>query len=164
VAVNAAALETCTPQSCYTCPLGTSDLFGTGMDAVNGAGTGWLTAIAPVIARPESGPHELPTETNVDRRLVQALKSQSLVQSQHGSTAKTPRNRGDFSGCAGLETESLRTRGLDGGGGSLERTCLCCRFPDLQGKYREILRNWILLADPAPRFPSLSVVIATDSL
>jgi hypothetical protein len=78
--------------------------------------------------------------------------------------AKTPRNGGNFVRGSTLQPNILRARRLNGGGGSLERTRLCCRFPDLQGKYREILRNWTLLADSAPRFRSLSAVVATDSL
>ena len=37
-------------------------------------------------------------------------------------------------------------------------------IPDLQGEYREILRNQTLLTASSPRFPNLDAVMATDSL
>jgi hypothetical protein len=105
-----------------------------------------------------------PTETNTGRVTFGAQNPQSPVRLRQGPTAKTPRNRGDFPGRSGARATSLCSSRLDGGGGSLERTRLCCRFPDLQGKYREVLRNWTLLTDSGPRFRSHSAVVATDSL
>jgi hypothetical protein len=37
-------------------------------------------------------------------------------------------------------------------------------IPVMQGKYREILRNQTPLCESGPKFPSLSALIATDSL
>ncbi len=39
----------------------------------------------------------------------------SPVRMRQASTTKTPRNRGDLSGCAGVRAGSLRTRRLNGG-------------------------------------------------
>ena len=44
ITVNSYNLQVCAAASCYTCPLGTSDLVGTGFEG-HGA-TGWLTASA----------------------------------------------------------------------------------------------------------------------
>ncbi len=117
-----------------------------GMDAMSSpygepaAGSGPTAGPAPEI-RPIVG----------DRGLIRQRVLPDSAPGCQGSTAKTPRNRGDFSGCAGVRAGSLRSHGLDGGGWSRSRTRLCCRFPDLQGKYREILRNWTLPSDPTPR-------------
>lgn len=57
ISVNAGFLQVCTPQTAggktFTCPLGTSQLQGTGFDEVvfnpdNSAATGWLQTTAPV--------------------------------------------------------------------------------------------------------------------
>ncbi len=58
-----------------------------------------------------------------------AWNLQSPVRIPEGSTSKTPRNRGDFSGCASVGAEILRTRRLNGGGGSPERTRLLRTVP-----------------------------------
>jgi hypothetical protein len=49
VTVNSGLFQACAAKACYTCPLGTALLAGTGMDT-NGVGgaTGWLTTTAPV--------------------------------------------------------------------------------------------------------------------
>jgi hypothetical protein len=128
-------------------------------------GAAWFERVSrPGRVGGDTEPPNSATETNTGRGVFLARNPQSPVRVQKSGTAKTPRNREDFSRCAGVRAESLCGSGLNGGGGSPERTRLYCRFPDLQGKYREILRNWTLLADPAPRFRSLSQVIATDSL
>ena len=50
VSVNNAFVQICVPNGCYTCPLGSSELAGTGMEIGNvGAGTSWLTTTAPVV-------------------------------------------------------------------------------------------------------------------
>jgi hypothetical protein len=81
-------------------------------------------------------------------------RPRSPVWNRQCSTAKTPRNRGDFSGCAGVRAGSLCTHGLDGGGRSRSRTRLWPELPDPQGKYREILRiplsGEASISDPAP--------------
>jgi hypothetical protein len=48
VTVSSAFLSVCIPQSCYTCPLGTGLLAGTGFSPFGG-GTGWVTTTAPVV-------------------------------------------------------------------------------------------------------------------
>jgi hypothetical protein len=101
----------------------------------------------------ETEPTNSPTETNPSRAVFEARNPPSPVRNHAGSTANTPRNREDFSGCVGVRAGSLCGARLNGGGGSLERTRLCCRFPDLQGKCREILRDWALLADPSAEIP-----------
>jgi hypothetical protein len=51
VSVNNGFFEYCVPTSCYTCPLGTSALQGTGMQIGNtGGGTVWLQTTAPIVA------------------------------------------------------------------------------------------------------------------
>lgn len=49
VSVNNSFFEICTAKGCYTCPMGTSELNGTGMEVNSlGGGTAWLTTTAPV--------------------------------------------------------------------------------------------------------------------
>ena len=48
VTASGAFLDVCVPQTCYTCPLGTGLLLGTGYSPFGG-GTGWLTTTAPVV-------------------------------------------------------------------------------------------------------------------
>lgn len=48
VTVSSAFLAVCVPQTCYTCPLGTGLLAGTGYSPFGG-GTGWITTSAPVV-------------------------------------------------------------------------------------------------------------------
>jgi hypothetical protein len=51
VSVNNAFFEVCQPMANYPCPLGTTDLVGTGFDTWRqqpAGGTGWLQASAPV--------------------------------------------------------------------------------------------------------------------
>ncbi len=52
--------------------------------------------------------------------------------------AQNPANSREFRGRGGQPRRSLRSRGLDGGGCRPLRTRRCDRFPDPQGKYREI--------------------------
>jgi len=50
VSVNNGGVQICVPISCYSCPLGSGELAGTGMDINNvGAGTPWITVQAPVL-------------------------------------------------------------------------------------------------------------------
>ena len=49
VTVNNGFLEVCNPNGCYTCPAGTADLAGTGMDDGVGGGTQWLVVTAPAV-------------------------------------------------------------------------------------------------------------------
>jgi hypothetical protein len=119
---------------------------------LDGAGHIELVALSRRIEG-ETEPPNLATETNAGRGIFPARNPQSPVRIRRGPTAKTPRNRGDFSGCVGVRAGSLCNSRLNGGGGSLERTRLCCRFPDLQGKCREILRDWARLADPSAEIP-----------
>ncbi len=90
--------------------------------------------------------------------------SRSLGAGTPRRSPKTPRNGGNFSGCSWMRARSLCTSRLNGGGGSLERTRLWGEIPDLQGKYREILRNQTLLAASRSKIPNLDAVIETDSL
>jgi hypothetical protein len=53
---------------------------------------------------------------------------------------------------------------LNGGGVSLERTRLCAEFPDLQGKYRELLRARALRSPASPEFLHRSEQFETNSL
>ncbi len=112
----------------------------------------------------ESEPPNLPTEKNAGCCAFDAPIPPSPVRVRESPTAKTPRNRANFSICSWMKTRSLCNDRLNGGGGSLGRTRLWGEIPDLQGKYREILRNQTLLAASGRRFPSLDAVIATDSL
>ncbi|HZF55142.1 MAG TPA: choice-of-anchor L domain-containing protein [Polyangiaceae bacterium] len=48
VSVNNGFFEVCKPKGCYTCPMGTAQLNGTGMGTEGGA-TSWLTTDAPVV-------------------------------------------------------------------------------------------------------------------
>ncbi len=81
-------------------------------------------------------------------------KTQSPVRIHQGSTAKTPRNRGNFSGCSWMRAQSLCNSRLGGGARSLSRTRLWAEIPDLQGKYREIAQDpasrEASVCDPAP--------------
>ena len=50
VSVNNGFFDYCVPKGCYTCPLGTSALNGTGMQlSSTGGGTSWLTTTAPIV-------------------------------------------------------------------------------------------------------------------
>ncbi len=50
VSVNNGFFDVCPAQGCYTCPSGTADLAGTGMDTSNyGGGTDWLQTTAPIV-------------------------------------------------------------------------------------------------------------------
>lgn len=50
VSVNNGFFELCVPKGCYTCPNGTGQLAGTGMQLSNtGGGTVWLQTTAPVV-------------------------------------------------------------------------------------------------------------------
>jgi hypothetical protein len=51
VSVNNGFFQVCggNGKNCGTCPNGTADLAGTGMDGVSGGGTAWLTTKAPVV-------------------------------------------------------------------------------------------------------------------
>ncbi len=49
VSVNNGFFDACAPSGCYTCPLGTTPLIGTGMDGGVGGGTNWLTTDAPIV-------------------------------------------------------------------------------------------------------------------
>ena len=50
VSVNNGFFDACTVKGCYTCPLGTGPLAGTGMQLANtGGATSWLTTTAPVV-------------------------------------------------------------------------------------------------------------------
>lgn len=73
----------------------------------------------------ESEPPDLVTEKSAGHRVVRAPNPQSPVRMGDCPTPKTPRNRGEFSVRAPVRTGSLRTRRLNGGGGSLVRTRLC---------------------------------------
>ena len=48
VSVNNGFFDVCIPKGCYTCPLGSGALAGTGMETTGGA-TNWLTTTAPVL-------------------------------------------------------------------------------------------------------------------
>ena len=49
VSVNNGFFDACSPSGCYTCPLGTTALGGTGMEGSVGGGTNWLTTDAPIV-------------------------------------------------------------------------------------------------------------------
>ncbi len=50
LSVNNGFFECCVPKGCYTCPNGTGDLQGTGMEVNNtGGATVWLVTTAPVV-------------------------------------------------------------------------------------------------------------------
>jgi len=49
VSVNNGFFDVCSPTGCYTCPQGTGQLTGTGMEGSVGGGTSWLTTDAPVL-------------------------------------------------------------------------------------------------------------------
>ncbi len=49
VSVNNGFFDVCSPTGCFTCPKGTAELAGTGMESSVGGGTSWLTTDAPVI-------------------------------------------------------------------------------------------------------------------
>src|SRR5690606_8595853 len=50
VSVNNGFFDVCAPSGCHTCPAGTGQLAGTGMQSNVGGGTVWLTTTAPVVA------------------------------------------------------------------------------------------------------------------
>jgi len=54
--------------------------------------------------------------------------------------------------------------GAYGGRGSLQRTRLCGRFPDEQGKYREILADLVRLTERGPEFSTSFEDLAVNSL
>jgi hypothetical protein len=84
---------------------------------------------------------ESEAKTNTGRGVFHSQTRQSPVGIRKGLTAKSPRNRGDFSGSAGVRAGSLCTRRLNGGGRSRSRTRLRAEIPDLLGKCREISAN-----------------------
>lgn len=90
----------------------------------------------PLMRRIESKsePPDLPTETNTSCRIFTARNAWSLVRIRKGPTAKTLRNRGDFSGRADESAGSLCCSRLNGGGASLVRTRLWPRDPCSAGK------------------------------
>ena len=47
--VNNGFFEVCIPFGCYTCPSGTGELVGTGMEAGVGGGSLWLITTAPIV-------------------------------------------------------------------------------------------------------------------
>jgi len=50
VSVNNGFYDVCNPKGCYTCPAGTAELAGTGMETLGyGGGTVWLVTTAPVV-------------------------------------------------------------------------------------------------------------------
>ena len=50
ISVNSRFIKVCKPQSCYTCPGGTAELTGTGMENQNfGGATNWLATEAPIV-------------------------------------------------------------------------------------------------------------------
>ncbi len=71
----------------------------------------------------------LPTEKNAGYGHWIAVVPPSPVRIREGLAAKTPRTRGDFSGCARVRAGTLRNGRLSGGAGSLLRTRLCGRNP-----------------------------------
>ena len=50
VSVNNGFFDVCQAAGCYSCPAGTSELVGTGMQGGIGGGTEWLFTTAPVVA------------------------------------------------------------------------------------------------------------------
>jgi hypothetical protein len=86
----------------------------------------------------EFEPPNLATEKNTGNGVFDARNPQSPVRIREGLTAKTPRNRGDFSGCARVRAGSLCNSRLNGGGHSLARTRLSSQIPDCQGIYRDL--------------------------
>ncbi len=63
----------------------------------------------------ETEPPNLATETNAGGGVFWARNPQSPVRMRQSLTAKTPRNRGDFSGCARVRAGSLCNSRLSGG-------------------------------------------------
>ncbi len=63
----------------------------------------------------ETEPPNLATETNAGCGVFQARNPQSPVRIRERLAAKTPRNRGDFSGCARVRAGNLRNGRLSGG-------------------------------------------------
>ncbi len=49
VSVNNAFFSVCAPGGCYTCPSGTAEFAGTGLQGGVGGGSDWLTTTAPVV-------------------------------------------------------------------------------------------------------------------
>ncbi len=70
----------------------------------------------------EAEPPNSAAEKNRGCGVFQARNPQSPVRNHQGSTAKTPRNRGNFSGCSRMRAGSLCNSRL-GGGASRIRTC-----------------------------------------
>ena len=77
-------------------------------------GESWIRTLSRRIGG-EPEPPNLATETNTGRGVFPARNPQSPVRIRERSTAKTPRNRGDFSGCAAVRAESLCSSRLRGG-------------------------------------------------
>jgi hypothetical protein len=100
----------------------------------------------------------------VARGIILPASSWSPVRMREGSTAKSPRFRGNFRRRLALSSYRLRLHGLNGGGGSPGRTRLRGQFPDMQGKCREFLGNRALLAEDGPRFSSPTAGLAKNSL
>ncbi len=73
-----------------------------------------LEPATPTLAG-ESEPPNLPTEKNAGCCAFEVPKPRSPVRMREGPTAKTPRNRGNFSCCFEVRAGSLRSGRLGGG-------------------------------------------------
>ena len=91
----------------------------------------WLGRI-----KSESEPPNLPTEINAGCGVFLAQNPRSLVRMQRGASAKTPRNRGDFSDCARVRARSLCNARLVGGESGIRThgTFQYTRFPSVRLK------------------------------
>ncbi len=103
----------------------------------------------------ESEPPDLATETNADHSTFWALNPPSLVRMRQSLAAKTPRNRGDFSGCARVRAGSLCNCRL-GGGASRIRTLSTLWRINSESEPRDLATKKFELAVQISRVPPLT--------
>ena len=111
----------------------------------------WSAEPQPSLRRigSETEPPNLATETNAGCGVFQARNPKSPVRNREGLAAKTPRNRGDFSGCARVRAGNLCNSRLNGGESGIRThgTFQYTRFPSVRLKpLGHLSESFLLLA------------------
>ena len=123
-----------------------------------------FTATIDVVEPGTSGPPQSAKVKMDGFGVAKIVTSRSLVWYPQTSTAKTPRIRGLFRIHPRIRAGSLCTHSLGGGGGNLGDLVSAIISLIHRENNRERLRSLTFLTEPEPRFPCISIFIATDSL